>query len=240
MRIALIAALPGELKPLVRGWQSIANLPGGIRMWRRPPGSNEVVAVCAGMGMPAARRAFAAAEFAGALDQVVSLGWAGALTPAANTAAAHFVSEIIDAQTGERFRLPTPAPALRLVTAAHVADAPEKQRLATTYTAALVDMEAAAVARLAEIRGIPMHCLKAVSDDPDAGLPDLNPFIDPSGQLKLARFLAHVALRPAFWLPLVALGRRSAQAADALAATLQSFLAEQDQATLQKEPSRCP
>jgi adenosylhomocysteine nucleosidase len=50
-------------------------------MWQRPEitGRDEVIAVCAGMGAAAARRAFAAAEFLGAMDLVLSVGWAGAL-----------------------------------------------------------------------------------------------------------------------------------------------------------------
>ena len=226
MRIALIAALPGELKPLVRGWLPIQKLPKGIAMWQRPESADEVVAVCAGMGMPAARRAFAAAEFGGPLDLVVSLGWAGGLSATADTEAAHFVSEIVDAQTGERFRVSAEPPTMRLVTTAQVADAGEKGRLAATYGAELVDMEAAAIARLAEIRGIRMVCVKAVSDDAGAKLPDLNPFIDASGSLMLGRFLAHVAMRPAYWGPLVTLGGRSARAADALAAAMTKFLNE--------------
>ncbi len=225
MRIAIIAALPGELKPLVKGWQALQKLPKGIQMWQQPRAQNDVVAVCAGMGAAAARRAFAAAEFGGALDLVLSVGWAGGLD-ATDDGTAKVVSEIIDTQTGERFHPSSSDGAFRLVTAVGVANAAEKRRLAATYAATLVDMEAAAVARLAQIRAIPMICIKAVSDDVAAKLPDLNPFIDLSGQLRLGRFLAYVALRPGYWAPLAALGRRSAHAAEALAGAVERLLTD--------------
>ena len=137
-------------------------------------------------------------------------------------------SEVIDAQTGERFALADGERKLRVVTAARVADASEKRRLAITYGAALVEMEAATVARLAQMRGIPVVCFKAVSDGVDAELPDLNPFIDVSGKLRLGPFLAHVALRPGYWGALAQLGRNSAAAAKSLARTVEAFLVERD------------
>jgi len=52
------------------------------------------------------------------------------------------------------------------VTSSRVAGAGEKKRLAATYEAALVDMEAAGVARLAKMRGIPFYCVKESATDP--------------------------------------------------------------------------
>ena len=222
MRIGIIAALPGELKPLVRGKPKMPVARGsGIEMWQWLQDGHEIVAVCAGMGAAAARRAFTAAEFAGSLDGVLSVGWAGALTEAAKPAECYVISEIVDAQTGERFLNGTGE---RLVTTAHVANATEKMRLASSYGASLVDMEAATVARLAQMRGIPMWCFKAVSDGVGAELPDLNPFIDVDGKLKMLPFLAHVAVRPQFWGALIALGRNSSAAAIKLAQVTRAFL----------------
>jgi adenosylhomocysteine nucleosidase len=229
MRIAIIAALPGELKPLVRGWERLPTAKGsGISMWRRPEAesSDETVAVCAGMGAAAARRAFTAAEFGGVLDMVLSVGWAGALTDSEDVGLV--MSEVIDAQTGECFFLTTGKRKLRVVTTVAVADAREKRRLAQTYGAAMVDMEAATVARLAQMRGIPMVCIKAVSDGLDTRLPDINPFIDVAGQMKMGAFLAHVAIRPQYWGPLVDMGRRTASASNAIASTVEAFLLDPD------------
>ena len=45
-------------------------------------------------------------------------------------------------------------------------------------------MEAAAVARLAAMRGIPFYCIKGVSDGFTDNLPDFNRFISPQGQFQ--------------------------------------------------------
>ena len=115
----------------------------------------------------------------------------GALNEAYLPGRAYRVSGVVDSRTGERFGAggvvvpetevgiethPSDKnknvarvghPELWLVTGPRVADATEKQRLASTYGAALVDMEAAAVARLAAMRGIPFYCIKGVSDGLD-------------------------------------------------------------------------
>jgi len=77
-RVAIIAAMAGELKPLVKGW--LHERHGGVDVWRWRFDEGEWVAACAGAGVDAATRAFAAAEKNGAPDMVISVGWAGALT----------------------------------------------------------------------------------------------------------------------------------------------------------------
>src|ERR1700728_611275 len=130
MRVGVIAALPGELKPLVHGWVKMPVVRGsGIAMWQAEIEGNEVIAVCAGMGAAAARRAFTAAEFAGTLDMVLSVGWAGATKSNFVPGACFVFAEIIDTQTGERFQAPGGRLNLRLVTVPQVVDAKGKNRL---------------------------------------------------------------------------------------------------------------
>jgi len=228
MRIAIIAALPGELKPLVANWQRVRTGSRGTSKWVVTQGDDTWIAVCAGMGADAVRRAYAAAGSDGPVDMLLSVGWAGALAAEIQPSAVYVATEIIDAQTGEHFRFSAERQ-LRLVTTARVADAVEKERLAATYPgAALVDMEAAMVARLAAMQGIPMLCIKGVSDEAGAELPDLNPFIDHAGQMRMLPFLAHIALRPRVWPSLVQLGRNSARAADAMRDLIVEFMKEKD------------
>ncbi|MEI9980539.1 MAG: hypothetical protein WDN23_16390 [Edaphobacter sp.] len=105
----------------------------------------------------------------------------------------------------------------------------KKKRLAATYPgAALVDMEAATVARLAAMHDIPVLCVKGVSDAVGADLPDLNPFIDTNGQMRMPSFLAHIALRPHCWPSLVQLGKNSARAADAMRDLIQRLMKEKN------------
>jgi adenosylhomocysteine nucleosidase len=224
MRIAIIAALPGELKPLVRGWERVSSPTRGISMWIKFAGEDEYIAVCGGMGEAAAMRSFAAAEHAGTLDMALSVGWAGALDSSIEAGRCYVATEVIDVLTGERFSLGDGERKLRLVTTARVADEAEKLRLRNSYGAHLVDMEAAAIARLAQIRDIPVHCFKAVSDAHDVNLPDLNLFIDDMGQLRMPAFLGYVAIRPQYWGSLIKMGSASSKAARSLAAAVAEFL----------------
>lgn len=229
MRIAIIAALPGELKPLVRHWPRVPTGVAGTKTWVLSQGADTWIAVCAGMGAEAARRAYASATSDGPLDMLLSVGWAGSLDAGVYPGTVHVPTDVIDAQTGEQFNLADGGGKWKLVTTARVADAAEKTRLAATYQGAvLVDMEAAAVARLAAMHGIPLLCIKGVSDAAGARLPDLNRFIDRAGQMQLARFITHVVLRPKYWPSLLHLGRNSARAAEAMRDLILEFMKEKD------------
>ncbi|MGH9561862.1 MAG: nucleoside phosphorylase, partial [Terracidiphilus sp.] len=161
-RLAIIAALPGELKPLVAGWPHSTR--ADIHFWAQRNEEEEWIAACAGAGQTAATRAFAGIEDGGPVDLVFSVGWAGALRPEIAAGSAHNVAGVIDLRTGERFHCEAGTGRLWLATSPSVADQSEKRRLAAAYDAALVDMEAAAVARLAAMRGIPFYAIKGVSD----------------------------------------------------------------------------
>jgi adenosylhomocysteine nucleosidase len=109
-----------------------------------------------------------------------------------------------------------PNPGVWVVTSPRVADAGEKQRLAAAYDAGLVEMEAAAVARLAAMRGIPFRCIKGVSDGFSDELPDFNRFISPEGQFQTARLLLFVLYRPWHWPALIRMGENSNKASRAI------------------------
>jgi adenosylhomocysteine nucleosidase len=237
-RIAIIAAMPGELKFLVRGWPR--ELRNGVNLWR----SEGRIAACAGAGAAAAARAFAEIEKLGPVDAVISTGWAGALTESLKSGRAYRVSGVIEARTGERFSMQDVpenhqfacaskhihsaervCPDLWLVTSATVAGQAEKQRLASTTAAVLVDMEAAAVARLAAARGLPFFCVKGVSDGYSDQLPDFNRFISPGGRFQLARFVLFALLRPRIWPVLIRMGENSKKAARAISVSLLDLLA---------------
>ena len=158
-RVAIIAAMPGELKPLVREWPHSSR--GTVHFWAQRSEEEEWIAACAGAGLDAATRAFAGIEDGGPIDLVISVGWAGALTPNLAGGSAHNCAGVIDARTGERFQCDAGSGPFWLATTARVADEPEKRRLATAYNASLVDMEAAVIARLAAMRGIPSMRSKA-------------------------------------------------------------------------------
>ena len=221
-RTAIIAAMPGELKPLVVGWPHSTR--NGIHFWAQRNEDEEWIAACAGAGQSAATRAFAAIEDGGPIDLVFSIGWAGALRPEIASGSAHNVAGVIDVRTGERFHCDVGAGDLWLATSPKVASRAEKRRLASTYNAALVDMEAAAVARLAAMREIPFYCFKGVSDGLNDRLPDFNPFLTSDGRFRLIPFALLSLLRPWYWPALRRMGENSRRASQSIADSLVDFL----------------
>jgi adenosylhomocysteine nucleosidase len=223
-RIGIIAAMPGELKPLVHGWKQV-RAGHGEAAWMGTMDSTECIAVCAGMGKEAAERACSLAAQAGPLSALVSIGWAGALSCGVQPGSAYVINQVVDAATGEAF--PTSFPshqenivALKLVTTDHVVQGPEKRELGERFQAVLVDMEAATVARIAARQGIEFYCLKAVSDMAGETLPDFSAYTDNLGHLRLPALLAHVAIRPRYWPGLARIGKNGRRGAVAMAAAL--------------------
>lgn len=221
-RIAIVAALPGELRPLIRGWT-----PRGSLFYGRL-GDSEAVATCAGMGAGAVTRACEQVLAASHPDTLVSIGWAGSLSCGLQPPQACAVREVIEASSGERF--PTASgEGQRLITLGHVAGGPEKRSLAAQYQAVLVDMEAATVARIARDRGMAFLCFKGISDGPNDKLPDFNRFMGEDGQLRMPAFLLWAAVHPGSWRGVVRLGRNSRAAAEELANLVALRLSERRQ-----------
>lgn len=215
-RIAIIAALPSELNPLVRGWQE-----RGRNLWAGQLAGSEALAVAGGMGAAAAERAVERALKEMDADVLMSYGWAGALTCAVKPQAACVISEVVNAVSGERFATGN-ADGFRLITLDHVARANEKRALAAKHQAVIVDMEAAAVARIAAARQKAFYCFKAISDGYTDRLPDFNQFMNGDGEIRMGVFIAHAAARPQYWASLMRLRKNSRAAAEALAKMVQS------------------
>ena len=209
-RIGIIAALPGELKPLVKSWQRNGNT------WKGRMGETECVATASGMGAEAATRACELVLAESKPDILVSYGWCGALSCGLKPPTACVIAEVIDSTTGERYTTASKE-GQRLVTLDHVARPDEKRSLAEKYQAPLVDMEAAAIARIAAAHNLPFYCLKGVSDGYNDNLPDFNRFLGNDGQLQMPAFVAYALLHPKYWAALKQLGTQSQAAAANLA-----------------------
>jgi adenosylhomocysteine nucleosidase len=229
IRTAIVAAMPGELKPLTRGWRHEKR--NRVDLWRWRYDVGEWVAACAGAGQNAATRALAEIEKDGPVASVLSVGWVGALSEVYRPGEACRVAGVIDTLTGERFRIPQFAPGgskaqpeIWLATSPKVADAAEKQRLAATYRAGLVDMEAAAMARLAGMRGISFQCIKGVSDGLDDRLPDFNRFLTREGQFRMASFALFALFHPGYWSALKQMGENSKKASQSIAESVLDLL----------------
>ncbi|SEB38159.1 nucleoside phosphorylase [Terriglobus roseus] len=214
--IVIIAAMPGELKPLVRSWAALETK-DGVDGWQHPNGP--IMAFAGGMGANAAMRSFARARQVCEPMQVLSVGWAGALREELAPGAIIRPSMVRDLNTGEM--LPANGSGGLLLTSSRVAVREEKHRLAGTYAGSVaVDMEASTLARLAQANGLGFRALKAISDTLEEDLPDMNPFVTAAGRFATTRFIAHVATKPKYWSSLAQFGKQASLAAANLCAAI--------------------
>jgi len=84
----------------------------------------------------------------------------------------------------------------------------DKQRLASASGAIAVDMESAAIGRIAAQSGIPFMVIRAVADTADEGLPPcIAQTLDYQGQLQIRRMFPMLMRQPGLWPQLIRLGR---------------------------------
>jgi adenosylhomocysteine nucleosidase len=218
---AIIAALPREVSALVQGW-GVKQLPGNIVVY----GNGHAVVACAGMGPARAALAVEAAMAAAPVTRLLSVGLAGACNPLLHAGDIVRAGLVIDSQTGERFEdshEDSQAPQV-LVSTPAIASIREKSRLYASYQASAVDMEAAAIARLARAHNLPFQAMKAISDEANFEVESLSRFATVDGQFREVAFALHAALRPPMWSKLIALARNSNKALAALTAALNTEL----------------
>jgi adenosylhomocysteine nucleosidase len=224
-RVAIVAAMERELRPLVRGWKREMTAEG-VTIYT----SDRAIALYAGLGAQRAWLATTAALRLGPIRRIISAGWAGGLHEGIVPGGVWRVREVVDSATGEVLEI-TPADGTKtvgavLVTANTVTSAADKQRMRQMYSADLVDMEASAVAEVARRNKIPFSAIKAVSDGHDFDLPRMERFTTEDGQFLHASFAAYVGLRPIWWMPVARLARDSGRASRNLAAELERYLSE--------------
>jgi adenosylhomocysteine nucleosidase len=179
----------------------------GIHLYRLP----KAVVVAAGMGPSRATVAVNAAVKDASIQTLISVGLAGACTSAIVAGDVAEASVVIDARTGERFAAGAEGNCV-LVTTESIASIHEKSRLAASYSATLVDMEAATVARLASAKRLHFRAIKGVSDAHDFELASLSRFEGKHGSFRTGAFALHTALRPHHWTKAAKLGRDSNRA----------------------------
>jgi adenosylhomocysteine nucleosidase len=224
--VAIVAALPREIAALVRGVPpDAALLRRGVHLYRL----QGAVVVAAGMGAERAALGVQAALAAAKVSTLISAGLAGACTPALSPGAVAHAADVIDSRTGERFEGLAHEGGVvagwTLVTAPRIASVQEKARLAASYGAAMVDMEAAAVGRLAAMHGLGFRAIKGISDAHDFELASLARFAGKHGSFRTAAFALHTALHPRQWSKAARLGRDSSRALAALTAALREIAA---------------
>lgn len=221
-KIAIVAALEREVWPLINGWRVSEREHGGNKFRFFEKG--DTVLVCGGIRAQAARRATEAIIALYQPAMVQSVGFAGALDRSWKVATIMTPALVIDAQDGSRIELGSSAGVL--VSVAAIAEVEQKKKLAKIYGAQAVDMEAAAVAKGAQARGVPFSAVKVISDEIDFELPSIDRFIGGDGQFMTGKFVAFVAIRPWLWVGVMRLRKNSKSAAEALCKFLATRLKE--------------
>lgn len=209
--IGFIVALPAEARTLVRrrvGFDGLLELPGGPRL------------TVSGAG-PSHARIAASRLLEQNVDALVSWGCAAALSPSLKAGDLVLPDRILTPdgiehavcpEWHERVRLALD-PALRVTTghllgsAEVVASSAEKQQLHFTKGAVAVDMESAAIASVAKIRGLPFLAFRAIADPACMNLPRaVTGALDERGDVKLPRLLGYALAHPAEFIALARLG----------------------------------
>lgn len=211
-RVAFVAALEREVRPLIRHWRASEKEHAGRRF--RFYENDESVLVCGGIGAEPARRA---AEAVIALYRpaiIYSAGFAGALDPKLRIGDPLAPRRVVNA--GDGSSIDTGQGEGVLVSFALVASSGQRAKLAEAYGAQAVDMEAAAVAKTAEARGVSFAAIKAISDERDFAMPEMERFIGADGRFKTGKFAFSVAMRPWMWGATFRLARNSRRASQTL------------------------
>jgi len=222
-QVAIIAALPREIAALVRGVTPHPTFQQrGILLYHLP----DAVIVAGGMGAHRATLAFEAARAVAHVTSVISVGLAGACSAGLGVGDMAEAAVVIESHTGERYSVAASLHPHVLVSSDAIAGVREKARLAETYGAAMVDMEAATIARLAVAHGLEFRAIKGISDGHEFEMPSLSQFADHNGHFQTGAFARHTALRPREWRKALELGRGSKLALKKLHERLHALIAE--------------
>ncbi len=222
-RIAIVAALEREIRPLVKNW-SVSSKDHGGRQFRFFEQGN-VVLVCGGIGAEAARRAAEAAVSLYAPDTLYSVGFAGALDASLQVGDIVRPERVVNAGDGSSISLHEGIGLL--VSFGSIASIEQKAKLRDSFGAVAVDMESAAVARAAEAHGIGFGAVKAISDASDFDLPPMDRFVGADGQLSELDFALCAAIRPWLWPKVLRLARNSSRASRALCSAVRDLANQQ-------------
>lgn len=222
-RVAIVCAMEREVAGLVKGWR-VESAADGFKRYKVFENERATVVV-AGIGRAAASHAAELALERSRADVLISAGFAGATVAGLYIGNLYTAAAVVDAESGTKYQtLFALFGAGVLATASSVLGSSAKQSLYECYGAHAVDMEAAAVAEVAQRHGVGFLAVKAISDLHDFAMPPMQKFVDERGDFHTARFVAWMALRPGTWGRMRELNRNSRQAAANLSNLLNGLL----------------
>lgn len=214
--VAVVVAMRREVAPLL--CRSQERHIAGVAIYEV---HGAVVAV-AGMGRQAATLAakIVASNYSPGI--LISAGFGGALTSDRRAGDVVTAREVIDSETGERYAAGSGGSTV--LTVSGVTGVAGKRDLASRWNADMIDMEAAAVAEVAQKLGIEFAAVKAISDELEFELPPMAQFVDDAGQFRTMRFVAWLAIRPRWWSVVRRLNANSQLAAANLSHVLEHLI----------------
>ena len=190
-------------------------------------GDTEVLVVANGPGRANALQAVQCVYQHAAVGAIVSTGFAGGLDPDLLVGDVFLAQSVLEFSTRVEYsvRLPecanTAASGCLLTVDSVVQDAAGKADLRKTGACA-VDMEAAALAAVAQSRQVPFFCIRAISDDARTSFHvDFNRARRSDGTFSGWRIAAQAGFSPRRWRCLMDLKRAGEQASESLAAYFQ-------------------
>jgi adenosylhomocysteine nucleosidase len=236
-KLAIVAALEREVSSFVKPWLVREREFNGreFRFFE----NDQAVLVCGGIGAEAAKRATEAVIALYQPESILSAGYAGALDRNLEVGGVVRPSRVIDAN-GETVAEISGMPSAILVSHSRIADTSQKAKLANSYGAVAVDMEAASVARVAHAASIAFGVVKVISDEYDAKLPEMDRFVTTNGEFRAVAFALHLAVRPWLWATVTQLAKNTASASTVLAQELSKTIAQIEATPRLSDPNCCP
>jgi nucleoside phosphorylase len=174
IRVAVVAAMQPELRPLVKRFGLRREAPGPP-VWRGRAASHELVAAVSSMGTRAATRCTERLLELHAVDHVCVVGIAGAIAPQLRIGELLHPEAVLDEDSGRRVHpkaLGDATPRGVLLTTDALHRDPQSLERLRSHGYLAVDMETAAIGAVAEDRGLPWSVFRAISDH--AGDPRLD------------------------------------------------------------------
>jgi nucleoside phosphorylase len=217
--IGIVAAMQMEIRSLVSSWTREKVSANGREYTFYRQGNAAIL--CCGAGFGNAWRSTKVLVEEYKPKVLLSVGFAGALTAGLHTADILIPRRVVNAETAVGFDVAEGRGTL--VTTKKVAGMAEKIKLASEWSAIAVDMEAAAVAEIAQAHGCQFAAVKAISDDAVTEMDFVGRFVEPSG-FRTVAFLAYVAPRPRLWPAVRQLRINSERASSNLSSTLATIL----------------
>ncbi len=221
MTVALICAMPMELKPLVKKLKLTKDGPRRV--------GDGVVAIYTGMGTDLATKSTAALlDAVPDIERVIVFGITGAVTNETPIGAMVIPAKVVNSETGAVFT-PSPHPdahgtmwTTNVITPAHELPALIAQGIVS------LDMETAAIAEVCEARNIPWSAFRTISDRASDGSVDEEIFklSNQDGSPNPGRVIRYFAKHPGAIPRMIKLGRgaflATNKAADAAIAALRA------------------